>query len=1541
MKKERKRIPKRLLSFVLSIVLLFGLLPASVFAASDRTAPAEYTVAAYGGTIAYADKEDTFHKTAPADAVLTIRFDESQFPGKTFDCWKSADGTEIPKKTFRLLVKRDTAFYPVFKDVTGNYGEWETFVQGKQCDAPSIQVRSDEKQGLKEYRFVRNGYHNNCRYERIDDKSHRKICLDCSYTETGSHWWDAGVVTTEATHLTDGVKTYTCASCGAKKYEIIEKSGQHTYPSSPKESDYIIDEPAVDGKPGKRHLKCTECGFEQEPSEYLVSSLPGTSGKVQHFTYERTSPYSSGSSLNQARVEEHYSSDHAYYYAVKKATCSYRFEFLWFDHGKHSPVYIKAGTRYGTADSNYYGIVTYADNREEFLKLINSSSLLSTYDNGRHSSMLTSEYSGSRYFEKLWNDEYTRSKLKKIKENVTRPGWKTPLTEYEYNNGSSRHPYLYIDENNVCVFQYVGPGDSMELKCNEELDEFPFSEPERDKITWYSYQVTDGTYEDESWDSLYFGMISEESNEESRTVRPYNAQQGKYFSHWEKYNFDTKKYEYCSDQESWTPSVSDVTKLRAVFKDYYYHIKVNGGYYQISTGWYKWSEPYTEGDVIYGKEIRLSSDSSLIPEGKETDQFIDQNGNKVESYTFTPTADGEYTMTYKEKEMYFSANARNGVVKKDGEAFSGGYFPIGTQITLTTESSDSAAYPYFIGWCQSEYGMNGEQFTILSTEDTYTTTVSDDYDTNRIIAVWSDSPTLPEIMNHNITVVNGFISNEESEYVSDIRVADGNYVRVMQDPTSALKVQSWVVTDTETGTEITRKEANDYGTYFEITSQADDKKGGKPGSGEMAYPANITITGETEVCTEHVWNEGIVTKEPNYVEEGEKTFTCTVCGTKKTEPIEKLDRYCVHACKNCGKCTLPETDKSCKSERCTCDTPQVPILINQNGVVNGTPNGVKLTVVEVEGDSGEAAPYFEYCLKAAEGYEIAHIYDISLTNPDGTEYTLADGEKATVTLKVGKENAQALLDGRMNIIHIAAKGKEIYGVGYKPISVDVENGTVTFDVDSFSPFLLVRSPIEYYGRNALSALSNKEVLLYAYDQIVRGVENSAETIRIYNGTNAITKEELQTVFDAYRRDHTEHFWLGSGYSINYNTDTVLEVMPEYTMSGATLVSAKAAFDKVVSEMLGGITSSMSEYEREKMLHDRLAAQVMYDGSAANAHDAYGALVDGKAVCEGYAKAFQYLLQKAGMQSFLITGSSTNPVSGTAEGHAWNVVRVAGEYYHVDTVWDDQGEHIFYAYFNKTTDAISEDHTIDTTAYALPTCKSEAADYFFVNGGRLPAFDVGAVANLLRNGNGTTRIYVTGDKSEFIAALTAHISEVAVELGYTGGFRYGYENLGREFILSVTPNGVTVSGSILCFGNEADSITAELVKDGETVTEHMAELAGVKNEEGKIELNYSFVGVAAGTYTLRVSKNHHVTREYAVTVGSEPVEQPVVLHLKGDLDGDGKINMKDWNRVYAHINKTELLTEYALQCGDVNGDGTVNMKDWKRIYDHINKTELLW
>ena len=93
--------------------------------------------------------------------------------------------------------------------------------------------------------------------------------------------------------------------------------------------------------------------------------------------------------------------------------------------------------------------------------------------------------------------------------------------------------------------------------------------------------------------------------------------------------------------------------------------------------------------------------------------------------------------------------------------------------------------------------------------------------------------------------------------------------------------------------------------------------------------------------------------------------------------------------------------------------------------------------------------------------------------------------------------------------------------------------------------------------------------------------------------------------------------------------------------------------------------------------------------------------------------------------------------------------------------------------------------------------------------------------------------------------------------------------------------------------------------------------------------------------MNVMKKNHVTREYTVTVGTDPVKQDVVIQLLGDINGDGKVNMKDWNNVYAHVNKTTELKDYALKCAEVSGDKKINMKDWNRIYAHVNKTKLLW
>ena len=61
---------------------------------------------------------------------------------------------------------------------------------------------------------------------------------------------------------------------------------------------------------------------------------------------------------------------------------------------------------------------------------------------------------------------------------------------------------------------------------------------------------------------------------------------------------------------------------------------------------------------------------------------------------------------------------------------------------------------------------------------------------------------------------------------------------------------------------------------------------------------------------------------------------------------------------------------------------------------------------------------------------------------------------------------------------------------------------------------------------------------------------------------------------------------------------------------------------------------------------------------------------------------------------------------------------------------------------------------------------------------------------------------------------------------------------------------------------------------------------------------------------------------------------------GDIDGDGKVNIKDWNRLYEYLNETCELTEQELKHADVNGDDKVNGKDWNRLYEHISEVNPL-
>ena len=148
-------------------------------------------------------------------------------------------------------------------------------------------------------------------------------------------------------------------------------------------------------------------------------------------------------------------------------------------------------------------------------------------------------------------------------------------------------------------------------------------------------------------------------------------------------------------------------------------------------------------------------------------------------------------------------------------------------------------------------------------------------------------------------------------------------------------------------------------------------------------------------------------------------------------------------------------------------------------------------------------------------------------------------------------------------------------------------------------------------------------------------------------------------------------------------------------------------------------------------------------------------------------------------------------------------------------------------------------------------------------------------------------------------------------------------------------GVTfVSGTVTSFGSETDNVILQLIAEGYSEADHEAIVKGNT-------ATYSIGGVAPGTYTLRVVKNNHVTREYTVVVGTDDVTRDVKIHLKGDITGDGRINIMDVNRANLHFKKKITLTGYEFDCANVTGDTQVNIMDVNRLNLHFKNKSKLW
>lgn len=143
--------------------------------------------------------------------------------------------------------------------------------------------------------------------------------------------------------------------------------------------------------------------------------------------------------------------------------------------------------------------------------------------------------------------------------------------------------------------------------------------------------------------------------------------------------------------------------------------------------------------------------------------------------------------------------------------------------------------------------------------------------------------------------------------------------------------------------------------------------------------------------------------------------------------------------------------------------------------------------------------------------------------------------------------------------------------------------------------------------------------------------------------------------------------------------------------------AKAYMEDIRRQMTEQIATD-GIYRKLGKVHNWLIETVTYGGSTKDQHTIYGALADNKAVCEGYARAFKYLMDASGIPCILASGTGTNS-QGEEENHAWNYVQINENWYAVDVTWDDPilvngGEltqELKYKYFLKGSEEFKVDH----------------------------------------------------------------------------------------------------------------------------------------------------------------------------------------------------------------------------------------------------------
>lgn len=247
--------------------------------------------------------------------------------------------------------------------------------------------------------------------------------------------------------------------------------------------------------------------------------------------------------------------------------------------------------------------------------------------------------------------------------------------------------------------------------------------------------------------------------------------------------------------------------------------------------------------------------------------------------------------------------------------------------------------------------------------------------------------------------------------------------------------------------------------------------------------------------------------------------------------------------------------------------------------------------------------------------------------------------------------------------------------GFVDISdIILQQGGLLKNTRSESGAFDVKLP-EYLAINSATYLKAEETFLRACNSFKEEVDISEYNILV---------SDLGTFVSEVLNTNPRYFYVSGrmGYTYNPYTGQVFTLELSYTHTKSEVATMLEAYDSAVSNATSGVDQTWTDMEKALYINDYLAQNCEYDTTLSKdfIYSAYGVFVNKVAVCQGYALAYYVLANELGLDCEVVTSDSLN--------HAWNMVKINGKYYQVDTTWNDPTPDFMgwagHQYFMKST-----------------------------------------------------------------------------------------------------------------------------------------------------------------------------------------------------------------------------------------------------------------